>query len=122
VLLLENTRFHKGEEAGDVEFARQLAVGYDIYVNDAFGTAHRSHASVDHVAKCMPVCVPGFVMEKELQFLQVQTVKPASCSTVTVPASQGSREFVVYISEQATRCRVSQADRAVKRRCRRARS
>jgi 3-phosphoglycerate kinase len=71
VLLLENTRFHKGEEAGDAEFAKQLAVGYDIYVNDAFGAVHRAHASVDHVANNMPVCVPGFVMEKELQFLQV---------------------------------------------------
>jgi phosphoglycerate kinase len=74
---LENTRFHNGEEAGDVEFARQLAVGFDIYVNDAFGAAHRSHASVDQVAKNMSVCVPGFVMERELQFLQVQTIKPS---------------------------------------------
>lgn len=68
VVLLENVRFHKEEEANDLEFARQLAALGDVYVNDAFGTAHRAHASTAGVAQYLPA-VAGFLMEKELQFL-----------------------------------------------------
>jgi len=68
VLLLENVRFYKEEEANDPEFAKKLAALGDIYVNDAFGTAHRAHASTEGVAKYLPA-VAGFLMEKELQFL-----------------------------------------------------
>jgi phosphoglycerate kinase len=68
VALLENLRFHPEEEADDEEFARQLSqLGY-IYVNDAFGTAHRAHASTEGVAHYLPA-VAGFLMEKELDFL-----------------------------------------------------
>jgi phosphoglycerate kinase len=67
-LLLENLRFHPEEEANDPAFARQLAALGDIYVNDAFGTAHRAHASTEGVAHDLPA-VAGFLMEKELNFL-----------------------------------------------------
>jgi phosphoglycerate kinase len=68
VLLLENTRFHAGEKANDPEFARQLASLAEIYVNDAFGSAHRAHASTEGVAHHLPA-VAGFLMEKELRAL-----------------------------------------------------
>lgn len=68
VVLLENTRFHPEERANDAEFAQQLAGLADIYVNDAFGSAHRAHASTEGVAYHLPA-VAGFLMEKELEFL-----------------------------------------------------
>jgi phosphoglycerate kinase len=68
VLLLENLRFHPEEEANDPAFAKQLAALGDVYVNDAFGTAHRAHASTEGVAHDLPA-VAGFLMEKELNVL-----------------------------------------------------
>jgi phosphoglycerate kinase len=68
VLLLENTRFHAGEKKNDQEMAKQLASMADIFVNDAFGTAHRSHASNVGVAQYLP-SVAGFLMEKEIVYL-----------------------------------------------------
>lgn len=68
VCLLENVRFHPEEEANDPEFARQLASLADIYVNDAFGTAHRAHASTEGVAHHLPAYA-GFLIEKELAYL-----------------------------------------------------
>ncbi|MCL7453750.1 MAG: phosphoglycerate kinase [Anaerolineae bacterium] len=68
VILLENTRFHPEEKANDPEFARQLAALAELYVNDAFGSAHRAHASTEGVAHYLPA-VAGFLMEKELEFL-----------------------------------------------------
>lgn len=71
VVLLENLRFYPGEEKNDEEFAEKLArsTGAEIYVNDAFGTAHRAHASTAGITKHIDTCVAGFLMEKELQFL-----------------------------------------------------
>ena len=68
VVLLENVRFHKEEEENDPEFAKKLASFAEIYVNDAFGTAHRAHASTAGVAGYLPA-VSGFLIEKELEFL-----------------------------------------------------
>ena len=68
VALLENVRFYAEEEKNDPEFAAQLAKLGDIYVNDAFGTAHRAHASTEGVARYLPA-VSGFLLEKELKFL-----------------------------------------------------
>lgn len=68
VLLLENVRFYPGEEKNDPEFAKKLASLADIYVNDAFGTAHRAHASTEGVAHFLPA-VAGFLMQKELETL-----------------------------------------------------
>ena len=68
VLLLENLRFHKEEEKNDPDFAKQLAVLGDVYVDDAFGSAHRAHASVEAVAHFLPAAA-GFLMEKEINFM-----------------------------------------------------
>lgn len=68
VVLLENVRFHKEEEENNPEFAKKLASFAEIYVNDAFGTAHRAHASTAGVADYLPA-VSGFLIEKELEFL-----------------------------------------------------
>lgn len=68
VLMLENLRFHPEEEANDPRFAKQLAALGDIYVNDAFGTAHRAHASTEGIAHYLPA-VAGFLMQKELDAL-----------------------------------------------------
>ena len=68
VLLLENTRFHEGEEKNDLELAKQLASLGEIFVNDAFGSAHRAHSSTEGVARLLPA-VSGFLMEQELEYL-----------------------------------------------------
>ena len=68
VLMLENTRFHAEEEKNDVEMARQLASLADLYVNDAFGTAHRAHASTEGVTHFLPAAA-GFLLEKEIKYL-----------------------------------------------------
>jgi len=68
VILLENVRFHPEEEKNDPTFAQRLSILADIYVNDAFGTAHRAHASTEGVAKHLPA-VAGFLMEKEIEYL-----------------------------------------------------
>ena len=68
VLLLENTRFHAEEEKNDMEMAKQLASLADLYVNDAFGTAHRAHASTEGVTHFLPG-VAGFLLEKEIKYL-----------------------------------------------------
>ncbi len=75
VVLLENTRFHPEERANDPEFARQLAALAEIYVNDAFGAAHRAHGSTEGVTHYLPA-VAGFLMEKELEFLGQATENP----------------------------------------------
>src|SRR5437868_11289773 len=69
VTMLENLRFQPEEEANDPKFAQALAKFGEIYVNDAFGAAHRAHASTAGVAKFMKPCVMGFLMEKELKYL-----------------------------------------------------
>jgi phosphoglycerate kinase len=68
VLLLENTRFHKGEEKNDLALAEQLSKLGDVFVNDAFGAAHRAHASTEGVTHYLP-SVAGLLMEKEIEFL-----------------------------------------------------
>jgi phosphoglycerate kinase len=75
VLLLENVRFHPEEEANDPAFARELASLGDVYVNDAFGTAHRAHASTEGVAHDLPA-VAGFLMEKEISIMGRALVRP----------------------------------------------
>ena len=68
IVLLENVRFHRGEEANDPQFARELSANAELYVNDAFGTAHRAHASTTGVASDLPAAA-GFLMEAELRAL-----------------------------------------------------
>jgi phosphoglycerate kinase len=75
VLVLENTRFHPEEEKNDMEMARQLAELADLFVNDAFGTAHRAHASTEGVTHFRPG-VAGFLLEKEIQYLGAAVADP----------------------------------------------
>ena len=75
IVLLENLRFHDGEEANSPAFAAKLASLADVYVNDAFGTAHRAHASTEGVAHLLPSAI-GFLIEKELKFLGEATTNP----------------------------------------------
>lgn len=76
VLILENVRFHPEEEKNDPEFAKQLAELGDVYINDAFGSAHRAHASTEGVTKFIKVCAAGFLMQKELEYLGTAVSNP----------------------------------------------
>ncbi len=76
VLLLENLRFHKQEEENDPEFSKQLASLADVYVNDAFGTAHRAHASTVGMVAYLPVAAAGLLMDKEIEWLTKATKHP----------------------------------------------
>jgi 3-phosphoglycerate kinase len=76
VLLVENVRFFKEEEANDDGFAKSLAKLGDMYVNDAFGAAHRAHASTAGVARYMPLAAMGLLMERELQYLKDELAEP----------------------------------------------
>jgi phosphoglycerate kinase len=76
IVLLENVRFHREEETNDPAFARELAALGDLYVNDAFGTAHRAHASTEGIARYLPAAA-GFLMEAELSALARLTTDPA---------------------------------------------
>ncbi len=75
VIMLENTRFHAGEEKNDLELAKGMARLADVYVNDAFGSAHRAHSSTEGVARFLPA-VAGFLMEKELNYLGKALASP----------------------------------------------
>lgn len=76
ILMLENLRFYKEEEKNDPEFSKKLAVLGDVYVNDAFGTAHRAHASTEGVTKFMTENAAGFLIEKELKYLTAAIKNP----------------------------------------------
>jgi len=76
LVLLENLRFHAEEEKNDAGFARELAVLADVYVNDAFGAAHRAHASVEALVRLMPVAGAGLLMDTELRYLVGELTDP----------------------------------------------
>jgi phosphoglycerate kinase len=76
IVLLENLRFHAEEEKNDPEFARQLASIADLYVNDAFGSAHRAHASTEGVTRYIDRCAAGYLMKKELDYLGLALENP----------------------------------------------
>ena len=76
VVLLENLRFHKEETDNNKDFAKQLSELGDVYVNDAFGTAHRAHASTEGVTHFIKTCAAGYLMQKELQYLGNAVTKP----------------------------------------------
>lgn len=76
VLVLQNTRYHAEEEANDPAFAKSLAGEAQIFVNDAFGTAHRGHASTEGVTKFIPTSAMGFLIESELEYLEVKLQNP----------------------------------------------
>ncbi|MEO0801665.1 MAG: phosphoglycerate kinase [Cyanobacteria bacterium J06642_2] len=95
VILLENVRFHAGEEKNDPEFAKQLASNADVYVNDAFGTAHRAHASTEGVTHYIKPSVAGYLIEKELQYLQNAIENPQRPLAAIVGGSKVSSKIGV---------------------------
>ena len=95
VALLENLRFQPEEEANDPKFAEALAKFGDIYVNDAFGAAHRAHASTVGVTKFVSPCVMGFLMEKELRYLHEELDKPAKPFVVIMGGAKVSDKIGV---------------------------
>ena len=70
VLMLENVRFYEGEEKNDENFAKALANGCDIYINDAFAVSHRAHASVEAITRFFPIAAAGFLLKKEIDFFE----------------------------------------------------
>jgi len=95
VALLENVRFHPEEEKNDPEFAKQLAAIADLYVNDAFGTAHRAHASTEGVTHYLSPSVAGFLIEKELQYLQSAIENPQRPLAAIIGGSKVSSKIGV---------------------------
>ena len=95
VLLLENVRFHPGEEKNTPEFAKQLASIADLYVNDAFGTAHRAHASTEGVTHYLKPSVAGFLIEKELKYLQAAVDTPVRPLAAIIGGSKVSSKITV---------------------------
>ncbi|MGD1899595.1 MAG: phosphoglycerate kinase [Phormidesmis sp.] len=95
VALLENVRFYDGETSNDPEFAKQLAANADLYVNDAFGTAHRAHASTAGVTEYLSPAVAGSLIEKELKFLQETVDNPQRPLAAIVGGSKVSSKIGV---------------------------
>ncbi len=96
VLLLENLRFHKGEEKGDVEFARQLAENGDCWINDAFGTAHRAHASTAVIAQFFPNDkMFGFLIESEVESLDKVMKNPQRPLTAIMGGAKVSTKITI---------------------------
>jgi phosphoglycerate kinase len=95
VTLLENVRFQAGEEANDAAFSEALAKLGDLYVNDAFGAAHRAHASTAGITKFVPQSAMGFLMEKEIQYLSGELAKPATPFVVILGGSKVSDKIGV---------------------------
>jgi phosphoglycerate kinase len=95
VMLLENVRYYAGEEKNDPELAKEFAKGVDIFVNDAFGTAHRAHASTAGVADFVDTKVAGFVIERELEYLGSKTAEPEKPFTVILGGAKVSDKITV---------------------------
>ncbi|GFE69881.1 phosphoglycerate kinase [Chroococcus sp. FPU101] len=95
VALLENLRFHAEEEGNDPEFAKQLASNADLYVNDAFGTAHRAHASTEGVTHYLSPNVAGYLIEKELNYLQSAIENPQRPLAAIIGGSKVSSKIGV---------------------------
>ena len=95
VILLENVRFFAEEEKNDEAFAKQLAALADVYVNDAFGAAHRAHASTEGVTQFLSTSVAGYLMEKELQYLQGAIEAPKRPLAAIVGGSKVSSKIGV---------------------------
>jgi phosphoglycerate kinase len=95
VLLLENVRFYPEEEKNDPKFAQALAANADLYVNDAFGTAHRAHGSTEGVAKFLKPAVAGFLLQKELDYLQGAVDVPKRPFAAIVGGSKVSSKITV---------------------------
>jgi phosphoglycerate kinase len=102
VLMLENTRFHKGEEKNDVGLAKQMASLGDVYVNDAFGSAHRAHASTEGVTHFLPA-VSGLLMQRELEYLGRAADRPVHPYVAILGGAKVSDKIAV-IQNLLTKC------------------
>ncbi len=98
VLLLENVRFHAGETKNDPDFAKALAANADIYVNNAFGTAHRAHASTEGVTHYLQPAVAGFLLEKEIKYLGQALAYPDHPFVAVVGGAKVSDKIAVIES------------------------
>lgn len=95
VLLLENVRYYDGETNNNPEFAKMLSLLGEVYVNDAFGTAHRAHASTEGVTQYLDTCVCGYLIERELQFLGEKTSNPERPFVVILGGAKVSDKITV---------------------------
>jgi phosphoglycerate kinase len=102
VVMLENTRFHKGEEKNDLDLAKQMAALADVYVNDAFGSAHRAHASTEGIARFLPA-VSGFLMEQELEYLGRAIANPEHPYVAILGGAKISDKILV-VENLAAKC------------------
>lgn len=93
ILLLENLRFHKKEESNDLDFSKKLSKHADVYINDAFGTAHRSHASNVGIVNYLKCNAFGFLMNKEIKYLRDSIEKPESPLTVIIGGAKISSKI-----------------------------
>lgn len=102
IVMLENTRFHKEETSDDPlardKLARELATYGDVFVNDAFGTAHRDHASTASIARFVPVSVGGFLMEKEVAYLEPMVTNPPKPMVAIIGGAKVSSKIAVLES------------------------
>jgi len=98
VILLENSRFYKEEEKNDTEFAKKMAAPFDVFVNDAFGTAHRAHASTQGVTAFLKTSVAGFLLQKELDYLGGAVDEPKRPFAAIVGGSKVSSKIGVIDS------------------------
>merc|ERR1712190_410400 len=98
VIILENTRFYKGETKNDAELAESMASLADLFVNDAFGTAHRAHSSTEGVTKYLSPCVSGFLLKKELDYLKSAVDAPQRPMAAIVGGAKVSTKIPVIES------------------------
>src|SRR5258708_9234957 len=102
VLMLENTRFHVGEEKNDLELAKQMAALGDVYVNDAFGSAHRAHSSTEGITRFLPA-VSGLLMEQELEYLGRAVANPEHAYIAILGGAKISDKILV-VETLAAKC------------------
>jgi phosphoglycerate kinase len=102
ICLLENLRFHPEEEKNDAEFSRQLATWGDVFVNDAFGSAHRAHASTEGITRFIKIAVAGYLMEKELNYLGNLLVSPKRPFTALLGGAKVSGKLEVITNLMKT--------------------
>jgi len=101
ILLLENLRFHPGEKANDETFAAELARGIDVYVNDAFGSSHRAHASISGITEHVPLAAMGHLLQKEVEYLGMALNSPPEKFTVILGGAKVSDK--IKLIENLTR-------------------
>ena len=95
VLVLENLRFHKGETSNDPAFAQELAELADAYVNDAFGSSHRAHASITGITEHIPEVACGFLMQREINYLHGALAEPVRPFVVIIGGAKVSSKIAV---------------------------